>query len=164
MMMHRSLLVFWSLLATIIGGAFTVLFFMGNSAVNSLYLHLADVQTCIETYGTLTCDIRHIIGGPEFAMFAVGALIAVFCALPTILRFAVGFPDVRKVRLGFSVGAGLCVGAVFYIVVKQLGLVGGFLFGDLTALCFFGMFAGLYAWMACMASAGSSLKLIEALE
>lgn len=162
MTIHRILLVFWSLLATTFGGAITGLFFMGNPAVNSLYVWLSDAQTCIENYGTLTCDIHYYVGGRGFALLATGALISVFCSLPTILRFVVRFPEVYKLRLGVSVGAGLCMGAAAYVVVHQLGLVGGFLFEDATSMSLFGMLAGLYAWMACMASGKSSLSQMAA--
>lgn len=72
MTIHRILLVFWSLLATTFGGAITGLFFMGNPAVNSLYVWLSDAQTCIENYGTLTCDIHYYVGGRGFALLATG--------------------------------------------------------------------------------------------
>ncbi len=162
MTIHRILLVFWSLVATTFGGAITGLFFMENPAVNSLYMRLSDAQTCIENYGTLTCDFHYVVGGRGFALLATGALISVFCSLPTILRFVVRFPEVYKLRLGLALGAGLCMGAVAYVIVNQLGVVGGFLFEDVASMSSFGMLAGLYAWMACMASAKSSLSLMDA--
>ena len=55
---------------------------------------------------------------------------------------------------GLQIGTGVDVRGITRLVDEglerrlqmQLGLVGGFLFGDLTALCFFGMFAGVYHW------------------
>lgn len=157
MKLDRFSMIFWALLATAAGGAITGLLLIQDPAMDSLYMRLSDVQTCIETYGALTCQIHHIIGGRAFAMFAAGALVSVFCALPTVLRFTVQFSQACNIRLGFSAGMGLGMGATAYVGLKCLGAVGGFLFADVIVMCLLGMLAGVYAWLACTSCARVSL-------
>lgn len=159
MKIQPILMTFWSLLATFAGGAIGGLVFIENSAMQAIHMSLSDVETCIELYGTLTCDIHHIAGGQSFAMFATGAFVAAFCALPTILRFAVRFPDVLNLHPGFSAGVGMCLGAIAYVITKQLGLVGGFRFEDATAMCIFGLLSGFFAWVICKVTAAEFLRV-----
>ena len=157
MKLDRFSMILWSLLATAIGGAVTGLLLMQNPAMSAIHMRLSDVQSCIEMYGTLTCDFHHVIGGRTFAMFAAGALVAMFCALPTVVRFTLQFSQARNIRPGFSTGAGFCAGAIAYVALNCLGMAGGFLFADVITICVLGMLSGFYAWLACSACARASL-------
>jgi hypothetical protein len=143
---HDAYVIFWSLFAAAASGALFGLVMMDNPAINSLDLWMSDIQTCIESYGSLTCGLHHIVGSRLVALFAVGALIGVFCALPTILRCLV------QHRVGFtsSVMVSFCMGVIVYGGVKFFGLVGGFLFADLFALGFMSVFASMCSWQVLM--------------
>jgi hypothetical protein len=140
MTLNRISIVFWSLLYTAVFGSAFSLVLIGNPAMNSLNLRMSDVQTCIEQFGSLSCGIQHIVGAEMVAVFAVGALVSVICALPVLIFSQRSYGPGKPGLIGF------CMGAVVYSSAKLLGLIHGFLFVDLFSLCFLGTCAGVFVW------------------